>query len=627
MWRNNDIVDGTYQIVRQLGSGGTGVVFLAYHLRLMKYVVLKRIKDNFADLIQVRNEVDILKELNHPYLPRVYDFMQVGGDIYTVMDFIDGYDLEAYRKSGYVFTEEQLTFYLRQLCEVLDYLHTRNPAILHCDIKPSNILINSDGNIRLIDFNVSIDGVGDVTGISTAFASPEQYRRACDILNGNAAGASPLTGKTDVYSLGATFYYLMTGVIPDVKYAPIPPLPPGTGGYSKEFIAIINRMMEFDPKRRYGSASDVIRALGKMIRKDRSNRNAFSVIVVAAVVLSALLIIGITALVRGGRTAKNEALNFDIESVISLYEDQDYDEAVDRGIALLNSSGNEPGLKEGSENRKLLLRVIAESLYYSGYYGEAAGYYREYLDESSTYDGEIVCGLVVSTIRSGDLSSADEQIKEAEKSGVSDDNLTLIRAEMRNAKGDVDGLLEDIDSLAKKTKDSDVRRKAYLLGASVAGSLKDYEKQVYYCKQGLCYDDLVILHRMLGTAYTSWASSLPANSSTVSDYLKKAFDAFGKVIEKGFYTPEDVVNYSLVGIRTGEYSDVLTVLRKAESEYGSDYRIYMCYAFAYDLYGDGGLASENCKKAIKMYESASGDKEPAFSDNIQSLYALQKKYN
>ena len=216
MWRNNDIVDGTYQIVRQLGSGGTGVVFLAYHLRLMKYVVLKRIKDNFADLIQVRNEVDILKELNHPYLPRVYDFMQVGGDIYTVMDFIDGYDLEAYRKSGYVFTEEQLTFYLRQLCEVLDYLHTRNPAILHCDIKPSNILINSDGNIRLIDFNVSIDGVGDVTGISTAFASPEQYRRACDILNGNAAGASPLTGKTDVYSLGATFYYLMTGVIPDV---------------------------------------------------------------------------------------------------------------------------------------------------------------------------------------------------------------------------------------------------------------------------------------------------------------------------------------------------------------------------------------------------------------------------
>ena len=136
-----DIVNDTYSIVEEIGSGGMGVVYLAYHLRLEKYVVMKKIKNRNLDSSFLRNEVDILKKLHHPYLPQVYDIIEYECDFYTVIDYIDGKDLEHFINDGYVFTESQLIKWLRQLCEVLDYLHCNNPPIIHTDIKPANIIV------------------------------------------------------------------------------------------------------------------------------------------------------------------------------------------------------------------------------------------------------------------------------------------------------------------------------------------------------------------------------------------------------------------------------------------------------------------------------------------------------
>lgn len=152
MSKSGDILNQTYQIVEKIGEGGNGIVFLAKHLRLQKKVVIKKVKNESAVKHNLRKEADILKNLHHQYLPQVYDFFDEGNDIYTVIDFIPGRDMEYYVERGMKFHEKQILTWLRQLAEALEYLHSQNPPIIHSDIKPSNIMIRPDGDICLIDF-------------------------------------------------------------------------------------------------------------------------------------------------------------------------------------------------------------------------------------------------------------------------------------------------------------------------------------------------------------------------------------------------------------------------------------------------------------------------------------------
>lgn len=97
---------------------------------------------------------------------------------YTVIDYIDGKDLEHFINDGYVFTESQLIKWLRQLCEVLDYLHCNNPPIIHTDIKPANIIVRDNGDICLIDFGISLSADDAVKGYSKLFITRAVYE--CD---------------------------------------------------------------------------------------------------------------------------------------------------------------------------------------------------------------------------------------------------------------------------------------------------------------------------------------------------------------------------------------------------------------------------------------------------------------
>ncbi len=173
------ILENTYEIIEEIGSGGGGVVYKARHLRLQTDVVVKKMKDEVRGKLKSRQEADILKNLKHPYLPRVYDFIETEDGVYTVMDFIHGVTLlEALRKHG-KYTEKQVRKWAGQLGEALDYLHSQKPAIIHSDIKPANIMLTQDDNVCLIDFNIALAMGGTMessVGISAGFSPPEQYR-------------------------------------------------------------------------------------------------------------------------------------------------------------------------------------------------------------------------------------------------------------------------------------------------------------------------------------------------------------------------------------------------------------------------------------------------------------------
>lgn len=124
MLQSGDIISGMYQVIREIGTGGMGVIYIGYHLHLQKQIVIKKIKETCVDRVNVRGEADILKQLRHTYLPQVYDFLEVGNDVYTVMDYIPGENLQYYIDHNYTFPEETILLWMRELCEVLDYDYT-----------------------------------------------------------------------------------------------------------------------------------------------------------------------------------------------------------------------------------------------------------------------------------------------------------------------------------------------------------------------------------------------------------------------------------------------------------------------------------------------------------------------
>lgn len=200
-----ELLKETYELLNRLGSGGGGIVYLGKHLRLDKLIVLKEDKGTIGnDLETLRREVDSLKNLSHQYIPQVYDFFIENEKVYTVMDYIEGKSFDKHLEKKVTFTQAQVVKWGQQLLQALDYLHSQQPKpILHADIKPSNIMLTTQGDIRLIDFNIALILSKDrsiVVGRSFGYASPEhygfRYERTKKVSKKNLNGETEFLGNT-----------------------------------------------------------------------------------------------------------------------------------------------------------------------------------------------------------------------------------------------------------------------------------------------------------------------------------------------------------------------------------------------------------------------------------------------
>ena len=173
-----ELLGQTFDQMTEIGSGGGGTVFRAHHKRLDKEVVLKKIHTNQLKNINRRAELDILKNLKHNYIPQIIDFIEYGDAVYTVMEYIPGQSFAQLLKQNVRFSQKDVVKWMRQLCEVVDYLHSQKPPIIHCDIKPANVMLTPHGDICLIDFNISgvktEEGIASI-GYSDGYAPVEQF--------------------------------------------------------------------------------------------------------------------------------------------------------------------------------------------------------------------------------------------------------------------------------------------------------------------------------------------------------------------------------------------------------------------------------------------------------------------
>ena len=197
MAENNSPLD-IYEIQGTIGKGGGGTVYKAIHKRLQKEVVIKKIHDSVR-AEERRNEVDVLKNLRHSYIPSVLDYFVIDGVSYTVMDYIEGESFQSLLDRGVKFKESQVIKYGKQLCEAVEYLHSREIPVIHGDIKPDNIMLKPDDDICLIDFNISGISEGNqayTNGFTKGYSAPEQeeaFYRIVEELKKNRAGAQAST--------------------------------------------------------------------------------------------------------------------------------------------------------------------------------------------------------------------------------------------------------------------------------------------------------------------------------------------------------------------------------------------------------------------------------------------------
>ena len=278
MLKEGTVLDGKYEILKQIGEGGMSVVYLARNNRMNMQLAVKEIKNDGSKSTEIllkglEREANILKNVDHPVIPRIIDIVKYGGTICVVMDFIEGENLADKLKEVGAFPQEQVIEWGLSLASALDYLHSMNPPIIYRDMKPSNVMLKPDGDVKLIDFGTAktydIENNADTTALGTrGYAAPEQFGDA------QGRGIYKTDARTDIYNLGATLYHMVTGKNPQEPPYEMVPIRQVDLSLSTGLEEIILKCTKPNPNERYQSCSELIYALEHYTELDVSYKNA-----------------------------------------------------------------------------------------------------------------------------------------------------------------------------------------------------------------------------------------------------------------------------------------------------------------------------------------------------------------
>ncbi|MDE6753236.1 MAG: serine/threonine protein kinase [Muribaculaceae bacterium] len=284
---NTELQSGKYRIIRVLGQGGFGITYLAENVFFNKIVAIKEFfpksfcgRDNTSHLTlgtannaetvekllnRFMKEAKNIANLDHPGIVKIQDIFKENNTAYYVMDYIEGDNLNEIVKRNGPLSEKKAVEYIQKVGEALDYIHSKN--MTHFDVKPANIMIRrSDDMPILIDFGLSkqYDASGDATstmlnGVSQGYSPIELY---------NPGSLDTFSPHTDIYSLGATLYYLLSGKVPpnasEIAIDGVPNIP----GASNEVQSIVKTAMAVRPGNRHQSISKFVQQLNTEADED-----------------------------------------------------------------------------------------------------------------------------------------------------------------------------------------------------------------------------------------------------------------------------------------------------------------------------------------------------------------------
>ena len=666
-----------YSAIRPLGEGGMGTLYRAHKDSLDVDVVIKRVKQKFKGRMDERAEANILKTLKHKYLPRIYDVIESpSGYVYTIM--------QNYVKTHGPVSQKLAYRWACQLCEVIAYLHSQVPPILHCDIKPSNIMITPAGDICVIDFNTSLvfsKGVLAI-GATPGYAAPEQYTRpgaspdtietvpleetmplrgykdafayqnvrsnkdpsGRGVSNSvtaaqatNAGGYGTISKRTDVYGIGATLYYAITGQQPGHSLKDVRPITSYKLKFSRSFLLIIARAMMKRQEERFCDAQEMLRALqdihaidGRYKKVVHSQRVVAAVSLVLAVSGTLAILFGVQrigveryaaydALVRKGRTAADE-MRFDeaeqdLQQAIAIYDDQ-LEAYVEQAVLLYRQGKYQECIDavETTQSRELkyysrqsvanLYNVAAEAYYELESYESAATMYQKAIGYSpdilSYYQGE-----ATALIQLGDYSGADEVLAEmakavpdAEQSGA----YQVVQSELLRKQGDLPDALDAARKAIGSADGNDQLARAYRLAASICEDIGDsmFSEEINLLNQGIEQLPDGYYNALAGQLASAYIRQAEATGNP--GYQKDALRTYQQLEKNGNTTLEVRLNIAMLQYQLHDFSKAMEMLQALKKDYPKDYRVYKWLAFV-----QGELDLQNgasYTKTLGYYETA-----------------------
>lgn len=251
----NNIIDSKYEILKLLNTGGmNSAIYLALDKKLNRQWAIKKVRKSSSQTTSMlMAEASIMKNLDHPMLPRIVGIEEDSKFFYIIMDFVQGENLKTVVTSSGPQAQDTVVSWGVKLCDVLTYLHGK--GIVYRDMKPANIMLSPDGNIKLIDFGIAREykenASEDTTALGTeGYAAPEQYE-----------GKGQTDARTDVYGMGITLFQLLTGVNPSSYQENIFSIRLQNPNLSSGLDKIILKCTNKDPKKRYQSTEELKKAL------------------------------------------------------------------------------------------------------------------------------------------------------------------------------------------------------------------------------------------------------------------------------------------------------------------------------------------------------------------------------
>lgn len=343
MLQIGSLVDGKYKILNEIGHGGMSIVYMAINEKANKTWAVKEVRKNgVLDYEAVRQglivETNMLKRLKHKNLPSIIDVIENEDAFLIVMDYIEGKSLADILAEEGAQPQEFVIEWAKQLCDTLEYLHTRTPAIIYRDLKPANIMVKPDGNITLIDFGTAREykekNIADTTCLGTVgYAAPEQF-----------GGMGQTDARTDIYCLGATLYHLITGNNPSDPPYEIRNIREINPALSSGLEKIITKCTQRNPDDRFQSCAELAYALENYEKADDEYKaKQMQKFVAFIAMLFATVVFGVSGIVTQ-RTAILKASDNYQEVMEEAAKTVDYDKKkalYEKGIGITDKAGDE----------------------------------------------------------------------------------------------------------------------------------------------------------------------------------------------------------------------------------------------------------------------------------------------
>lgn len=266
------VLDGKYEILKIIHTSGMANVYLVLDKNLNKQWCLKEIVKSEAgkNMVEYRSllqEANIMKSLSHSSIPRIVTMEEDGDSIFIVMDYVQGLSVKDWLLKKGTIEQSVVVKWMKQVCGVLIYLHNRKHPIFYRDMKPDNIMIQADGNIKVLDFGISVvitskdDIITEALG-TKGYAAPEQKKRG-----------EKYDLRSDIFALGRTMYYMLTGINPSIVGDNLKPIREINSSLSMGLEVIVDKCTKENPDDRYQSVEEVLYALNNYDKLDSSYKS------------------------------------------------------------------------------------------------------------------------------------------------------------------------------------------------------------------------------------------------------------------------------------------------------------------------------------------------------------------